>query len=116
MITTRPDNWRDLRDDYTKTFITADKFEKLISNDNYFFFVEKLPNSPNTIKYRRVSKQYEEDSIDRQYRKTTHSIFVNINNESIVYEGLDSMWHEVYGPEGSYDKLAAILSSKTVEV
>ena len=112
MITARPDNWRDLRDDYTKTFITAEKFEKLISNDNYFFYTEEC-GLPHETTYIRVSKTYEKDSINRWSRNRTHNIIVDSKDESIEYEGADSMWHEVYGPEGSYEKLVAILKSKT---
>lgn len=115
MINNRPDNWRELRDDYTKTFITAEKFEKLISKDGFFFYTEKC-RLPHETCYIRVSKAYEGDSIDRWSRMRTHNIIVDSKDKSINYEGVDSMWHEVYGPEGSYEKLLDILNSKVREV
>lgn len=115
MITTRPDNWREIRDEEDVSFISAEKFEKLISKNGYFFFTETSKGS-SQIRYIRVKEPNKKMTRYELGRKRTHNIVVDTSDKSIAYEGTESIWHEVYGPEGSYEKLLGILNNKTREV
>ena len=115
MITSRPDNWREIREEEDWGFTPAEKFEELISKDGYFFFTEASEDS-DQIRYIRVKETNKKMTRYELGRKRTHNIVVDTTDKSIAYEGAESIWREVYGPEGSYEKLLGILNNNTREV
>lgn len=113
MMTTKPTNWREIKEEQDLTFVSTESFKKLISKDGYFFVTESYPY-PN-----RFIRVKETDNVMPRWellRKRTHNIDVDEEERTIFYEGNDSMWHEVLGTNADFDELYAILKSKVREV
>ncbi len=113
MRQSKPANWRELKEDYIKTFVTAERFKKLISKDGYFFVTESYPYPNRFIRIKETDKVIPSWEL---LRKRTHNIDVNEEERTISYEGNDSMWHEVLGTDADFDELYAILKSKVREL
>lgn len=113
MITQRPDNWREIRDEEGLTYVSAEKFKELISKEGYFFVHETYPYPNRFIRVKEENKKLVRYKL---LSTRTHNIDVDEVNHTIMYEGNDSSWHEIYGPKGSYEMLLDILNRKTQEV
>ena len=109
MKNVKPDNWKELKEGHDRTFVSAARFKKLISKDEYFFVHETHPYPNRFIRVKKTDKEiFGWKLLDRR----THNIDVDEKERTISYEGNDSMWHEVLGTDADFDELYAILQSK----
>ena len=54
MKNVKPDNWKELKEGHDRTFVSAARFKKLISKDEYFFVHETHPYPNRFIRVKKT--------------------------------------------------------------